>query len=73
MQGDYAAAVREYVEGVACMKVALESEERVSYVLSFLCTRITTCYSDRVETGPDFVPGLPHGISTELRQALISY
>ena len=36
-------------------------------------TRITTCYSDRVETGPDFVPGLPHVILIELGQALLSY
>ena len=26
----------------------------------FSCTRITTCYPDRVATGPRFVPGLPH-------------
>ena len=27
----------------------------------FFCTRITTCYPDRVATGPHSVPGLPHG------------
>ena len=30
-------------------------------------TRITACYSDRVETGPDFVPGLPHAVAHSLQ------
>ena len=32
--------------------------ELLRYVFSSFRTRITTCYSDRVETGPDFVPVL---------------
>ena len=34
-------------------------------------TRITECYSDRVETGPDFVPGLPHAVAHFRRRAWI--
>ena len=30
---------------------------------SFFGTRITTCYPDRVATGPHFVPGLPFFLS----------
>ena len=29
---------------------------------ALFCTRITTCYAYRVETGPYFVPGVPHVI-----------
>ena len=36
-------------------------------------TRITARYPGPVETGPDFVPGLPHAFLIQLRQALISY
>ena len=32
-------------------------------------TRITTCDPSRDETGPDFVPGLPHGVTRSRRRA----
>ena len=32
-------------------------------VFSLFRTRITTCYSDRVEAGPDFVPESPHVVA----------
>ena len=40
-----------------------QKRARRLYVFSSFRTRITTCYSDRVETGPDFVPGLPHVVA----------
>ena len=36
-------------------------------VFSLFRTRITTCYSDRVEAGPDFVLGLPHVVAHSRR------
>ena len=42
-----------------------------TYVFSLFRTRITTCcYSARVETGPDFVPVLPHGVAHSRRYDL---
>ena len=32
-------------------------------------TRITTCYPNRVDAGPDFVPGLPHVVAHSRRPA----
>ena len=47
----------------------------LEYVLSpFFCTRMTTClFRIESETGPAFVPEIPHVVLIELRQALRSY
>ena len=42
------------------------SRSRVVGSASLFCTRITTCYPDRVATGPHFVPGSPHSVSASL-------
>ena len=42
-------------------RVACRAPSQLS--VSLLRTRITTCYPDRVEPGPYFVPGLPHVVA----------
>ena len=48
-------------------KLFLLKAQTASYVFSFFRTRITTCFSDRVETGPDFVPVIPHVVAHSRR------
>ena len=43
------------------------SEQKNQYESALFRSGITTCYPDRFETGPDFVPGLPHAVCSLLQ------
>ena len=48
---------------VECGAASAQREWGVVARPSPFCTMITTCYPDRVTTGPRFVPGLPHVVA----------
>ena len=70
MQLDLIAAVRSVAKKVVLVVVsgsavpfdesAADAAVYAMYARAHFRTRITTCYPDRVEAGPDFAPGLPH-------------
>ena len=66
----HCASITAGYAGVALLQ--WRGEQCHSYDHHPLRTRITTCYSDRVETGPYFVPGSPRVVAHSRRVARVA-